>query len=387
MAVSNIHEMVAYEDVKVAFEKEGCKLLTTKDEMESLRLGTTSKYKIMASCGHQIDGCWFHMFKYRGTGKICKACMDAKQSIHRKAVNDTFVGDSPFTHDIEKQGIDLIKKYAGKDVNIEVSPECCLADIAIKHVTGSEDKWLPIQLKCTLEGRHNVYSFGFKGSTYKDMYILFVCIKEEKFWILDGNKVDNKKKLSIGMQKSMYNQYNVSKDDLGNKLSALYNSSGSSYIKPLVDIQTPITLKCQKEQQFRKLRESKLQGVPFQQPESGHTVYDFKVNGYKVQEKTTGTYKKKSERVTFHKRYKGLHNQPYHENDNDFYWVHSVDMQHFYVFPNNVMVKHGIISQSDGSVGKKNLIFSKTNTWVNEYKYNYNDVDVVDKMLKLFSID
>ena len=66
--------MVKYETIKETFENGGCKLLTTDDEMVSNNLGTTSKYSIIGACGHHIENCWYHMFKYRGTGKYCKDC-------------------------------------------------------------------------------------------------------------------------------------------------------------------------------------------------------------------------------------------------------------------------------------------------------------------------
>ena len=372
--------MVLYEDIKNEFEIEGCTLLTTKEEMQIQNLQTTSKYKIIASCGHEIDGCWFHMFKYRGTGKICKSCMDKKQSIHNKTLTEIHIGESPYTTSIEKQGIDLIKKYASDKLHVEVSPECCLADIAIKDIEINDDKWIPLQLKCTLIGRHNIYSFGFSGTNYNDMYILFICVNEEKFWVISGNDVADQKKVSIGMKKSKYDQFAVDKSALGTKLLELYNNDINKI--PLSNIQLPITKNCQKEQEFKRLREEKLHSISFVQPESGYNVYDFKLNGFKVQEKIA-YYLKNNLYVCLHKRNKGKKNQPYNDGDNDFYWIHCPNKKYFYVFPNDVLVEKKMIIKDSSKNINKNLSFYK-NPWTNIYKYNYDDNDICEKISQLF---
>lgn len=372
--------MVLYEDIKRTFEKEGCKLITTREEMQIHNLHVTSKYKIIASCGHEIDGCWFHMFKYRGTGKICKTCMDKSQAIHNKALNEVHVGGNSYAHSIEQQGIDLIKKYAGDKINIEVSPECCLADIAIKDIITKDDKWTPLQLKCTLIGRHNIYSFTFNGTNYKDMYILLICVNEEKFWIINGNDVVDQKKVSIGMKKSKYNQFAVDKSELGIHLSKLYYNDINK--KSLSVIQTPITKKCQKEQEFKKLREQKLHNIFFVQPELGYTVYDFKLNEFKVQEKTAYIYKNNLY-ASIHRHNKGIKNQPYNKDDNDFYWIHCPDKKHFYVFPNDVLVEKKIVINDSAMNVNKNISFKK-HPWTNNYLYNYDDNDICEKITQIF---
>jgi hypothetical protein len=192
--------MVNYETVKDTFEKEGCKLITTEVNFKLNKLTSKSKYNIIASCGHQIDGCWYHMFKYRGTGKICKNCIDIEHSKRSIKLNKNLEEGNSHSLNIEYQSIELIKKYINNTINMSVSPECCLADIAIKPSSFKKPEWLPIQVKSTLKGRHNVYSFQLHRN-YNNMLMIFICIEEELFWLLNGNVILDQCKLSIGIKK------------------------------------------------------------------------------------------------------------------------------------------------------------------------------------------
>ena len=361
--------MVNYEIVKEAFENENCQLLTTEKEMKEKNLGTTDKYTIIASCGHKIDNCWFHMFKYRGTGKICKDCIDLKQSEHSIALNKNIDGNS-YGLLIEAQSFDIIKKYTNLD--LKVSPECCTADLAIKDPVCLENKWLPIQVKATLKGRHNIYSFGLRHN-YKDMIIIFVCIEEEKFWIINGNMILDQCKFSIGIQKSKYNQYQVDKSELSEKLLEYYKTMDTYTIE---HIQTPITKECKKEQVYRKLRETKLNTIPFEYPQVNQCVYDFTVNNYKIQEKVAFLTKNCFYSVLLSKRDGQIsYNKAYEQGDNEFYWINLQDNETFYIIPEYILVQRHIIS-SKTLKGGKYLSFAEQNDWLNEYKYSYNQENI-----------
>ena len=377
---------VTYETVKKTFEKEGCKLITTEDDMKKYNLTTTSKYAIVASCGHQIDNCWYHMFKYRNTGKICKECIDKKQSKNNLKINKNIDGNC-YNLLIENQSIQLIKKYINLD--IKISPECCLADICIKDTSCLENKWLPIQVKATLKGRYDIYSFGLHKN-YNDMLIIFICIEEEKFWILNGNHILNQCKLSIGMKKSKYSKYEIDKNNINEVLLEFYNTISTDTIE---NIQTPITNCYKKEQLYRKLRENKLIDIKFDYPEVNQCVYDFKINNYKVQEKTAFIRKpRKYYKTNINRNKNGNKCIPYDSGDNDFYWINLQDNQTFYIIPENIFIEKQIISsgnildESSSIKGKTDLSFAKKNIWLNEYKYSYNEENINEIISHLFKI-
>jgi len=370
--------MVKYETIKENFENGGCKLITSEAEMILNKLGTISKYTIIAKCGHQIDNCWYHMFMYRNTGKKCKNCIDADSSVNNKKLNKT-IGGNCYSFFIEAQSINIIKKYL--NLEIKVSPECCIADIAIKdHVI--ENKWLPVQIKATLKGRCDIYSFGLHKN-YENMIILFVCIEEEKFWILNGNLILNQCKLSIGIKKSKYNKYQVDKNDLSIKLLEFYNNMDTL---PIETIQTPITENCKKEQLFRKLRETKLNLVQFEYPEVNQCVYDFKINNYKIQEKTAFIKNLRNYyMVILGKNKNGDHNNSYDKGDNDFYWINLQDNETFYIIPEQILITKNIIS-SETEKGKRCMSFAKRNIWLENYKYSYNEEninEIINNLLKV----
>jgi hypothetical protein len=374
--------MVIYDEVKATFVKEGCVLLTTQDEMIAGNYKSKSKYRIVASCGHEVQNCWYHMFKYRGTGKICKECADAKQVIYGIKRNENLVDCNAYALSLEHMSIELIKKYAGVECDISLSPECCLADLAIKNKSVVEDKWLPIQVKATLKGRHDVYSFGMSNN-YPNMWIVLVCIEDEKFWILEGNRVIDQCKISIGMKK--YGKYAVDKNSLSLKFKEIY--SNEQTLRSLESIQEPITDKCKTEQMFRKLRESVLLSIPFEAPRMNQSVYDLKVNGFKIQEKTARVVKTRQNSliVTFAKRKGQYKQQAYNIKDNDYYWVNLPDKIHFYIFPADILADQKIIS-SDEFKGSKHLRLSKNTEWINGYKYSYNDENLNMKIATLFEL-
>ena len=130
---------VTYKTIKQTFEENKCQLLTTENEFNLNNLNTRSKYKIIATCGHEIENCWYNMFMYRGSGKICKNCINKNASKKNIKLNENIYGNS-YALQIEHKSIQLIKKYVNDTLEIKVSPECCLADIAIHDNSSSQNK-------------------------------------------------------------------------------------------------------------------------------------------------------------------------------------------------------------------------------------------------------
>ena len=95
--------MEKYNLIKQTFADYECQLLTTYEEYIEKKLTNTSKYKIIAVCGHIVENCWFHMFKYRGTGLLCKHCTDVNHKEHNKELNNNL-------KDINCQSLDIENK-------------------------------------------------------------------------------------------------------------------------------------------------------------------------------------------------------------------------------------------------------------------------------------
>lgn len=362
----------SYDDIKCCFEQNGCKLLTSEEEFNINRMNGHSKYSIISSCGHQVGNCWFNMFKNRKTGLICKSCIYSNTSKHNMELNKNIEGNS-YALNIEFQSVQLLKKYIDTSIlEIKISPECCLADLCIKDVNCIVQNWLPIQLKSTLKPSNNIYSFGVLRN-YHDTLIIFICIQEEKFWFINGNNVLNQSRLSIGIKKSKYSVYEVDKINVTQKILEFYKTMDKDTLQ---NIQKPITENCRKEQEFRKMRETKLKDVKFNYPEINQSVFDFKINDYKIQEKTAFMKSNSCYSIVmFTKNKDGIHNFPYDKGDNDFYWINLPDYETFYIIPEKVLIDKQIIS-TDNLKGKKYLSFAITNKWVDNYRYYYDEYNI-----------
>jgi hypothetical protein len=363
--------VLTYNDAKETFENGGCKLLTTEEEFNFNKMNSKSKYNIISSCGHIFYNCWYSMFNHRKTGVICKSCINSNRSKFNTELNKNIEGNS-YALNIEYESVKVLKKYIDSTfIDIKMSPECCLADLCIRDINCIENNWLPIQLKSTIKAKGNIYSFGLSRN-YHNMVIIFICIEEEKFWFINGNNILNKLCLSIGINTSKYDVYQVDKNKVTQKLLEFYTTLKKNTLE---NIQIPLSKNCQKEQEFRKLRETKLNNVEFNYPELNQCIFDFKVNNFKIQEKTAFNKNPRNYNIVmFTKSKNGLHN-PYEHGDNDFYWINLPDHQTFYIIPEQVLVDKQIIS-TETKKGTKYLSFAKTNKWVNDYRYSYDEYNI-----------
>jgi 7-cyano-7-deazaguanine synthase in queuosine biosynthesis len=110
-------------------------------------------------------------------------------------------------------------------------------------------------------------------------------------WIIPENIITNQKKISIGYNKSKYDCYAVNEKDIVNKLLELYNNT-SKYNFDVIN--TPTNIYQQREQLFRKYREEIINFIKFDYDEMEATVYDFKINNFKIQEKVSKMHDKEN---------------------------------------------------------------------------------------------
>ena len=106
-------------------------------------------------------------------------------------------------------------------------------------------------------------------------------------------------------------------------------------------------------------------------------MYDFKVNGKKVQEKygTPSTKTKSLIRYCIarsHVKGSGTEYSAYKKGDNDFYWFHFPDKNIFYVLPEDILINNGNITVDDKE-GKADLGFTVDfKKKVKDYLFHYN---------------
>ena len=372
--MTNVYEIVVEE-----FNKRGCLLLNTKEEYyDILKDVYKSSYKLKytASCGHDHI-VFYNVFKSRGTGIKCPSCVNKKtgNDIKEKMKNNEITKICNMEQ--EHNFIQIFKNLINNDFDVVKAFDGCLVDIALKPKNINENNWIGIQVKTT-NNRHLTYSFHMNNN-YKDCLLLFYCCEDESMWLVPENIIFNQKKVSIGFNKSKYNIYKITKENIVNKLHELYNITTKFDFDIL---NTPINIYQQREQEFRKYRESKINFIDFLYDEMEGTAYDFKIGDYKIQEKVSKL--NKENRYLFHicksngVTNKKINHKQYDIGDNDFYWLNCENKITFFVIPEKILIDRGLIGNIKKSLCIKVTIkdtLHPINSWLQPYMFNYENID------------
>jgi len=367
-----------YKDVKEEFEKHKCCLLMTEEEFNQTPRIAREYYKYTAQCGHNTEVRYDH-FKYSLQGLICLNCSHIKQSIDNK---EKYRFNPLLNQELEFNNIEYFKNLVSDSFDVKPNGEGCLSDICIKlkHIT--EDSWLRIQMKTTEKPTDRSYRFH-SSNRYIDCIIMCICESDKKMWILDGNKMTITG-ISITLKKSKYNDFEITtKTILLEKLTHYYNTFQKDEFET---IDTPITPNHKLERECRIYREKMIPCLPFIRNERQSLVYDFMINGFKIQEKVKSQQKNKSVRFTLDKSNGKKKFISYRKGDNDFYWLNVNNKQHFYIIPEHELLTRNIINTDKTTSiclnpNKKNSKYS----WANEYLFDYTKIDE-DKLKRMFQI-
>jgi hypothetical protein len=371
-----------YENIVDEFNKRNCKLLTTKDEhIEILKITNKTMYRLnyTASCGHNHI-VFYNVFKSRGTGIICPSCKNKeignikKEKMNNNEISRTFTTEQEHTFilkicELLHNNFEVIKAFDGCNVDLIFRP---------KNIT--EDNWVGIQVKTT-NVRHLTYSFHI-NNVYKDCLLLFYCFEDDIMWLIPENIIENQKKVSIGYNKSKYNIYKIDKELIFDRLNEYYNNTSKFSFEKL---DKPNNIYQQREKEFRKFREEKINYIKFDYDNMEGTVYDFKIGNLKIQEKVTQICNEnKRYKFCISKNYgtkngKQNHKQ-YDIGDNDFYWLNCENKATFFVIPEKILIDKGIIGNM---VDKKSLFLKitvketlhKNSSWLQPYMFDYENID------------
>jgi len=367
-----------YENVVEEFNKRECILLNTKEEYyEILKNAYKSNYRLnyTASCGHNHI-VFYNVFKSRGTGIKCPSCVNKKIGNDKKEKMKNNEMTKIFTLEQEFNFIHIFKELVKNEFEIIKAFDGCIVDIILKPVNTNENNWIGIQVKTT-NNRHLTYSFHMNNN-YKDCLLLFYCYEDESMWLIPENIILNQTKVSIGFNKSKYNIYKTTKETIIDKLDKLYKNTTKFKFDTL---NTPINIYQQREQDFRKYRESKINFIDFLYHEMEGTVYDFKIANYKIQEKVT-KMKNENEYIFFICKKNGHSNKTintqYDTGDNDFYWLNCENKITFFVIPEQILIDKGLIGNIKKTLSLKITIkdtLDTRNAWLQPYMFNYENID------------
>ena len=376
-------EIPTYEDVVKKFVDKNCIVTMSKDEFIQDYKNNNCKIKYNASCGHE-NIVSYKNFTTLNQGINCPKCVNKNVSCKLK---ELYSNDNKLISlQQELKCINYIKELLGDNFTTIKSFDGCKADIIIKKFEEIEDLWLGIQVKTTNKKTdREQYYFRLNNIEYDNCLLLCMCAEDKKMWLIPYEEVKGLKTIGVA-QKSKYNKYEVSKENLIEKLNNYYTIINKFEFNVL---DTPTSTTHQQEQKYREIREIKINFIKFKNNEMEGLVYDFMIGNKKVQEKVGSIIHNNNNSYSFNlTKNNGIVNGKsticsYQEGDNDLYWLNCKN-GNFYVIPEKALLENGYI----GKDCKKKLYVSPTNEnteWCNEYLFDYNSVDK-ERLLKLIQL-
>jgi hypothetical protein len=335
------------------------------------------KLNYIASCGHQHI-VFYNVFKSRGTGIICPTCKNKETGTNKKLQMKNNEITKIYTTEQEGAFMKKICEILQNDFEVIKAFDGCNVDLIFRPKNIIKDEWVGIQVK-TARIRYLTYSFHLH-KTYKNCLLLFYCCEDENMWLIPENTISDQTKISIGYNKSKYNTYKINKDTIFNKLNEYYQITSKFTFE---ELDTPINIYQQREKEFRKFREEKIDFINFKYDNMEATVYDFKIGNLKIQEKVTkisDDNKCMFQLCKNNGRKNGKQNQKQYDiGDNDFYWLNCDNKKTFFVIPESVLIDKGLI----GNNAKASVFFKitvkellhKNSLWLQSYMFNYEDLD------------
>jgi hypothetical protein len=376
-----------YNDLCLRVKEKGCILDWSEEDYKQHYSSAKTVIPITSSCGHK-NTVQISNLLYTSTGVKCKQCL--YQEMRENTLNvpkDTTL--------IEYNAIKTLQEFCDGPIIMKILKEGCLADLCYKPSGSLDDRWLPVQVKTRTHLCKGKFSFGIQN-TYSNMFVLLFTTKAQRIWILDGNhiKID---RINIGKNVSIYSKYEVQVFELIDKLISLYKEY-THYLKPLCELDVPITDFAKRELEFAQYRSYILKNVQFEYPELSHREYDFIVNKvYKIQDKVLTKNLKKGNIISYsvslgRRRKQNL--VQYKLGDNDFYYFHLPCKMGAYIIPEKDLYEHELLSAKDKDVkaititlnpnpSKKCLVQNPKHIWMNKHIYYY-DKDTA-KIEALFS--
>jgi hypothetical protein len=373
-------EIPTYEDVVKKFVDKNCIVTMTQEDFIQNYKNNNCKIKYNASCGHE-NNVSYKNFTTLNQGINCPKCVNKNVSCKLKEFR---TGENKNPQLQELKCINYFKELIGDNFTTIKSFDGCKADIIIKKFEETEDLWLGIQVKTTnKKTEREQYYFRLNNCEYDNCLLLCLCDEDKKMWLIPYEEVKGLKTIGVA-QKSKYNKYEVSKENIIEKLNYYYTLINKFEFNIL---DTPTSITQQQEQRYREIREVKINFIKFKNNEMEGLVYDFMIGSKKVQEKVGTICKNNIDSYCFNLiKYDCRINgkckyKSYEEDDNDLYWLNCKNGK-FYVIPEDVLFVNGYIGK-DCKI--KHLYVSPTNDnteWCNEYLFDYNNVDK-ERLMKL----
>jgi hypothetical protein len=368
--ISKKSNFVEYTNIKNAYESKGCKLLTTEEEYLTLRQKLPLKnllFDMISICGH-TEKSLYYSFIGSNTCLYCKRCtiVRAREISILQAKNDDGYGASLVT---QKLAIDIVKKTCENYFDVVKTNDGCDSDIIIRPKNTHDDLWLKIKIKSTI---YSEGSIQFRINKIHNSIYIMVSITTQEMWLFDPDKILIKT-YYMGNKRAQYDDNFIkSQDNLQLRLNTKYNDK--LYTDTFVQVNRPIGKTMQLEYEYVLKRESTIDFLEFKRNEITGSVYNFKVGDLKFQETVFSIMVNKTSLTAYIGKNSGRKTRkPYERGDNDFYWLNPNDTNNnFYVVPESALISNGYISDAE-KIGKTYLSINM-NSWLKNYKFNYNTI-------------
>lgn len=373
-------DIPTYEFVCKKFSDKNCFVTMTKEEFDEIYKNNNCKIKYTACCGHE-NNVSYKNFTTLNQGLNCPKCVNKNTG---EKLKEFRVGDNKNSCLQEFKCINYFKNLISEHFTMIKTFDGCKADIIIKTICEEHDLWLGIQVKTTYKKTdREQYYFRLNNGQYNNCILLCICEEDKKMWLIPYQEVHGLKTIGIA-NKSKYNKYEVTSENLIEKLQIYYDSTTKFDLNVL---NTPTNKTQQQELEYRTLRESKIDFIEFTNNQVEGLVYDFKIGEKKVQEKVGSIVHNNPNSFSFNLikyecRVEGkCVNQCYEEGDNDLYWLNCKNKK-FYVIPEKELIENGYIGK------KQKLYVSPTNEnteWCNKYLFDYENIDK-ERLLQIINV-
>lgn len=372
-------EIPNYQTIATVFSDKGCCINLSEDEFYKEYKNNKTKLQYTALCGH-INYVSYSGFKSLNQGINCPSCVNKNTGIKLSELrfgenkNSSIEQESEcikYFIELTKQHFQVIKTFDG-----------CNSDIALKPISNQNNLWLGIQVKTTSSERdkYTRHTFRLNCINYDNCLILCICIKDKKMWLIPYEDVNGLSSIGIS-NKSKYNKYEITLDNIQETLLKYYENMNKFEFDIL---NTPTSNTQKQEQEYRKLRETKIDFIEFVYPNIEGTVYDFKIGNKKIQEKVGFICKNNPNSFGFNLTKSDGRTQKcsYKPGDNDLYWLNCKNNSKFHLIPEHILIEKRFVGEE---CQKQHLYVSLTNkntAWCNNYLFDYNNLDK-DRFLQL----
>lgn len=366
-------EIPTYEDVVNKFLEKGCNVIMTKNEFDENYKNNTCKIKYFAACCHE-NIVSYKNFVTLNQGINCPKCVNQNTGCKLKELHSN---NKLFSIKQEYNCIQYFKQLIGDYFTTDKPFDGCKADICIRRAEITEDLWLGVQVKTTIKKtERGQYYFRLNNSKYHDCLLLCICEEDKKLWLIPYEEVNGVKTIGIA-QKSKYNKYEANNENVIEKLKYFYDLFKK--FKYCV-LDTPTSKLQKQEQEYRKIRETKLDFIKFKNNDMEGLVYDFMIGNKRVQEKVGTIIHNNIDSYMFTlSKYdcrvnQKTENKCYEKGDNDLYWLNCKN-DTFYVIPEDVLIEKGFLGKDCKRMKLYVSLTNKNTNWSLEYLFDYNNVD------------